>query len=410
VGGYDVCSDSCKWACPAGSNRYSLNLIYRETDDQNLYYLHNAHGDVTKLLDEKGDLIKDYEYDPYGREATPETPAFGGDRSTALWRQEVDKIDNPFHYCGEYLDEETGNYYLRARYYSPQTGRFISEDSVEGSITNPLSLNLYTYCGNNPVVNIDPSGHIDQNYTHGYVWNNYGEIIGHTSNPNQASYTDHSQGATDTHGGGAQANTVWYSGPSIIPGIDPLGSWVPNTLTAANSNGSGNGAQTVTQVKPGAQIPAVVSSNRRTNHTNTSSTTINNPALDIINNWQPEPDTSIYPTSWPKIKPQDSNGYITIGIKNPTGIIKKCPILKKLPVGTGLVIDLDDGRPGIVTSFGPAASGSINWTSGEPQSGTDYFAEQYVGVGVTTTLNGSNSIGIGLGGGFGIQQTWMLGD
>jgi RHS repeat-associated protein len=49
-------------------------------------------------------------------------------------------------YAGEYLDKETGLYYLRARYYDPYIGRFISEDSYWGEDDNPLSLNLYTYC------------------------------------------------------------------------------------------------------------------------------------------------------------------------------------------------------------------------------------------------------------------------
>ncbi|TYQ14731.1 UNVERIFIED_CONTAM: RHS repeat-associated protein [Acetivibrio alkalicellulosi] len=71
---------------------------------------------------------------------------------------ESNRDTNPFRYCGEYFDEETGTIYLRARYYNPRVGRFISEDSYWGSATDPLSLNLYTYCANNPVFYIDPSG------------------------------------------------------------------------------------------------------------------------------------------------------------------------------------------------------------------------------------------------------------
>ena len=62
-------------------------------------------------------------------------------------------------YAGEYYDEESGLYYLRARYYDPSIGRFISMDSYEGDITNPLSLNLYTYVENDPLSYVDPSGH-----------------------------------------------------------------------------------------------------------------------------------------------------------------------------------------------------------------------------------------------------------
>ncbi len=63
------------------------------------------------------------------------------------------------HYCSEYFDTETGTVYLRARYYNPSIGRFISRDSYAGKASDPLSLNLYTYCANNPIVYVDTSGH-----------------------------------------------------------------------------------------------------------------------------------------------------------------------------------------------------------------------------------------------------------
>ncbi|NCU27666.1 hypothetical protein EOM86_13275, partial [Candidatus Nomurabacteria bacterium] len=92
-------------------------LISRHTEIQSFYYLHNAHGDVTALTDKIGKVIKDYSYDPYGNEQTNPINLFGKNATTELWRQEIEQIDNPFRYCGEYLDEETGNIYLRARYY-----------------------------------------------------------------------------------------------------------------------------------------------------------------------------------------------------------------------------------------------------------------------------------------------------
>ncbi len=96
-------------------------------------------------------------------------PGFGGAITTALWQQEESQIDNPFRYCGEYLDSETNTYYLRARNYDPTIGRFLSEDSVSyvakdlpngQKAIDPLSLNLYTYCYNNPVRYTDSSGNI----------------------------------------------------------------------------------------------------------------------------------------------------------------------------------------------------------------------------------------------------------
>ncbi len=62
-------------------------------------------------------------------------------------------------YAGYQYDSETGLYYLNARYYNPDTARFLSEDTYYGNAADPLSLNLYTYCINNPIVYWDPTGH-----------------------------------------------------------------------------------------------------------------------------------------------------------------------------------------------------------------------------------------------------------
>ena len=66
---------------------------------------------------------------------------------------------NPYRYRGYYYDEETELYYLQTRYYDPRTGRFLNADSVEYADPETLNgLNLYAYCGNNPVMNVDPTG------------------------------------------------------------------------------------------------------------------------------------------------------------------------------------------------------------------------------------------------------------
>lgn len=117
-------------------------LQKRETsNNEHYYYLHNGHGDVVQIVDRNGQIVNTYDYDEWGN---------------LTYEQET--IDNPFKYSGEFYDEETGLYYLRARYYDPSMGRFINKDTYEGELTNPLSLNLYTYVENNPLIYIDPSG------------------------------------------------------------------------------------------------------------------------------------------------------------------------------------------------------------------------------------------------------------
>ena len=99
------------------------------------YYIYNAHGDVTGLTNSGFVLVKSYAYDAYGNEQNPDA-----------------NDTNPFRYCGEYYDAETGLYYLRNRYYDPQTGRFITEDPIRDGT------NWYTYGNNNPILYIDPTG------------------------------------------------------------------------------------------------------------------------------------------------------------------------------------------------------------------------------------------------------------
>ncbi len=68
---------------------------------------------------------------------------------------------NNYRYTGEQWDQDLGMYYLRARYYRPELGRFWTRDSYEGNNQDPLSLHKYIYCSENPVGNIDPTGHSD---------------------------------------------------------------------------------------------------------------------------------------------------------------------------------------------------------------------------------------------------------
>jgi len=114
---------------------YGIGRIKATLGTAEVYYLYNAHGDVTGLTNASCDLTKSYVYDAFGVETTP------------------DAADtNPFRYCGEYFDKETETYYLRARHYDPTTGRFTQEDPMKDG------LNWYTYTANNPVSFIDPSG------------------------------------------------------------------------------------------------------------------------------------------------------------------------------------------------------------------------------------------------------------
>ena len=95
-----------------------------------------------QTVSESGEIENQYDYDIFGNPTLT-----------------VENYLNSIRYAGEFYDAETGLYYLRARYYDPYIGRFISEDSYWGEDNNPLSLNLYTYAHNDPLKYIDPTGH-----------------------------------------------------------------------------------------------------------------------------------------------------------------------------------------------------------------------------------------------------------
>lgn len=127
-----------------GRNIWGNELLYRQDTVQNKagYYMYNGHGDVVAIRDSSGAVLNSYDYDIWGKIIT-----------------QTEQMSNPFQYTGEIYDDESGLIYLRARYYDPNDKRFITEDTYEGELNNPQTLNLYTYVGNNPLRYIDPSGH-----------------------------------------------------------------------------------------------------------------------------------------------------------------------------------------------------------------------------------------------------------
>jgi RHS repeat-associated protein len=68
---------------------------------------------------------------------------------------------NNYLYRGEQYDPDLGLYYLRARYYNPSTGRFMSRDPYDGNKILPISLHKYLYASSNPVNRADPRGRAD---------------------------------------------------------------------------------------------------------------------------------------------------------------------------------------------------------------------------------------------------------
>ena len=122
------------------------------------------------MLDSNGRIVVKYAYDAWGNYAAKALDYYDGKvqfknvNSDKAFNADYEKYKqlaniNPFRYRGYYYDTETELYFLKTRYYDPEIGRFISPDSIEYLDPETINgLNLYAYCNNNPVTNVDPNG------------------------------------------------------------------------------------------------------------------------------------------------------------------------------------------------------------------------------------------------------------
>ena len=115
------------------------------SENEVFYYTRDHLGSVRELLDHRGVMYQRYSYGAYGE--------------TRLEKHEGSQkhkfIENRYAYTSREVDHKTSLYYYRARWYSPQTGSFISADPIGFS---GQDTNFYRYVGNNPVLLIDPFG------------------------------------------------------------------------------------------------------------------------------------------------------------------------------------------------------------------------------------------------------------
>ena len=143
-----------------GAENYTLYYLYGADGSVegfiygNAYYYFqkNLQGDIIRICNCLGETVTEYAYDAWGI-----ITSITGSMASTIGRM------NPFRYRGYYYDTETGWYYLNARYYDPNVGRFLSPDPnvCVGKFDENAGLigyNVYVYCANNPIKNIDPTG------------------------------------------------------------------------------------------------------------------------------------------------------------------------------------------------------------------------------------------------------------
>ncbi|MCB9498817.1 MAG: RHS repeat-associated core domain-containing protein [Bacillales bacterium] len=115
------------------------------------FYLRDITGNIVKIVDESGNTVVKYSYDAWG--TVTKTNIANTTASGILYTY------NPYLYKGYYYDRETNLYYCNSRYYSPSLCRWISADAIDNLDQSTIDgINLYAYCGNNPVMGYDPEG------------------------------------------------------------------------------------------------------------------------------------------------------------------------------------------------------------------------------------------------------------
>ena len=119
-------------------------------DGTKYYFRKNIFGDVVEIYNESGAKCAEYTYDAWG---------------TCYLMLDTEGVGslNPFRYRGYYFVSRIGLYYLTTRFYDYTTGRFINADvpsiCFDDGLTLPEGCNLYSYCRNNPISYVDPTGH-----------------------------------------------------------------------------------------------------------------------------------------------------------------------------------------------------------------------------------------------------------
>lgn len=178
----------------ASYTRCDGELMSMERSGEVWYYLYDGLGSTRLLTNEAGRITDKYAYDAYGSLLKKS----GG-------------TENDFLYTGEQYNANTGLYYLRARYMNPGTGTFISMDSYQGSLYDPISLHKYLYANANPVTYTDPSGYfslpeLSAGMTMSQVLSSSWKFIG--LNTLIGSLTGAAVGAVDSILGGNNFSTV----------------------------------------------------------------------------------------------------------------------------------------------------------------------------------------------------------
>jgi RHS repeat-associated protein len=193
---------------------YGKGLTAMVTAGGQVYCYHfDANANTIAMTDSGQNIVNAYAYTPFG-----------------LIANEQEAVVNPFKFVGQFgvMTEPNGLYYMKARYYDPEVGRFISEDPLgfDGG-----DINLYVYAQNNPVNFTDPLGlktwQIGLGLNEGGIvgsTKSAGIIIGHNPNTGDWDFGFYATGGAGPYGGASASLTLDIT-TSDNPCIDDVSGW-----------------------------------------------------------------------------------------------------------------------------------------------------------------------------------------
>ena len=119
---------------------------------QSYFFIKDGLGSIVEVANSSGSKVQHHVYSAFGKLLKIED-------GNGVEVTDAPEVAVFFAFTGRELDSETGLYFYRARYYSPELGRFLTTDQNPGRIKNPITyINKYIYAGNNPIMHSDPFG------------------------------------------------------------------------------------------------------------------------------------------------------------------------------------------------------------------------------------------------------------
>jgi RHS repeat-associated protein len=127
---------------------HGAGLLYKVTSSgERIHFHYDPIGNTVALTDTSESITDKYAYDAFGK---------------LVYSEGIS--ENPYKYVGQFgvMEEGNGLLFMRARFYDPETKKFLSRDPIKGEVDISQSLNQYTYVNSNPILYMDPKGTIKQ--------------------------------------------------------------------------------------------------------------------------------------------------------------------------------------------------------------------------------------------------------